>query len=130
MNEPTLPRKRKAPSRFEVGSGVGHHPATPKEYFRQHYFECLDTIVSCIRDRFDQPGYAVLKNLEDLLLKAVRNEDYSSELDFVLNFYKDDFVRSSLRLQLELLTTSFSSFENHPTLIKIRDYFKSLSPAQ
>ncbi len=47
-----------------------------KEYFRQNFFECLDTIVSCIRDRFDQPGYRVLKNLEDLILKAVRNEEY------------------------------------------------------
>ena len=69
----------------------------------------------------------MLKNLEDLLLKAVRNEDYSSELDFVLNFYKDDFVHSSLRLQLELQTTSFSSREHQPTLIEVRDYFRSLS---
>ena len=60
----------------------------------------------------------------------MRNEDYSSELDFVLNFYKDDFVHSSLRLQLELQTTSFSSREHQPTLIEVRDYFRSLSPAQ
>ena len=92
VNEPALPRKRKAPTRYEVGSSVGHHPGTPKEYFRQHYLECLDTVVSCIRDRFNQPGYTVLKNLEDLLLKAARNEEYSSELHFVLDFYKDDFV--------------------------------------
>ena len=60
----------------------------------------------------------------------MRNEEYTSELDFVLNFYKDDFVHSSLRLQLELLTTSFSSCEHQPTLIEIRDHFKSFSPAQ
>ena len=63
-------------------------------------------------------------------LKAARNEDHSSELHFVLDFYKDDFVHSSLRLQLELLTTSFSSCEHQPTLIEVRDYFRSLSPAQ
>ncbi len=65
----------------------------------------------------------MLKNLEELLLKTVRNEDYSSELDFVLSFYKDDFVHASLRLQLELLSTSFSSCDQHPTLIEVRDYF-------
>ena len=37
-----------------------------------------------------EPGYKVLKNLEDLLLKAARNEDYSSEIHFVFDFYKDD----------------------------------------
>ena len=130
VNEPALPRKRKAPTRYEVGSSVGHHPGTPKEYFRQHYFECLDTVVSCIRDRFNQPGYKVLKNLEDLLLKAARNEEYSSELHFVFDFYKNDFVHSSFTLQLELLTTSFSSCEHQPTLIEVRDYFRSHSPAQ
>ena len=90
VNELALPRKRKALTRYEVGSSVGHHPGTPKEYFRQHYFECLDTVVSCIRDRFNQPGYKVLKNIEDLLLKAARNEEYSSKLHFVLGFCKDD----------------------------------------
>ena len=63
----------------------------------------------------------MLKNLEDLLLKAARNEEYSSELHFVLDFYKNDFVHSSFTLQLELLTTS---------LIEVRDYFRSHSPAQ
>ncbi len=44
VNVPALPRMRKAPARFEVGSSVGHHAGTPKEYFRQQYFECLDTV--------------------------------------------------------------------------------------
>ena len=130
VNAPTLPRKRKCPSQYEVGTSAGYYPGTAKEYYRQHYFECLDTIVNCIRDRFNQPGYRVLKNLENLLLKAVRNEDYTSELDFVLDFYKDDLVHSSVCPQLELLTTTFSSYENKPTLMEVRDYFKSLSPAQ
>lgn len=130
VNEPVLPRKRKAPARFELGSGIGHQPNTPKDLFRQDYFECLDFIVACIRDRFNQPGYGVLKNLEGLLLKATRNENYDIELDFVLDFYKDDFQPFCLRTQLELLTTAFSPCEKKPTLLEIRDYFKSLSPAQ
>ena len=130
MNDPALPRKRKCPSRYEVGCAATHHPTTPKEYYRHHYFECLDTILTCIRDRFDQPGYRVLKNLEELLLKAARKEDYSSELSFVCGFYKNDLVQSSVGPQLELLGTFFSSYEQKPTLMEIRNYFKSLSPAQ
>ena len=33
VNEPVLPRMRKAPPRFEVGSGIGHHPNIPKDLF-------------------------------------------------------------------------------------------------
>ena len=48
VNEPVLPRKRKAPARFEVGSNAAHYPDTPKEHYRQQYFECLDLVVNCI----------------------------------------------------------------------------------
>ena len=53
-----------APARFEVGSGNGHYTNTPKDLFHLDYFECLDMIVACIHNRFNQPGYGVLKNLE------------------------------------------------------------------
>ena len=76
---------------FELGSGIGHHPNTPKDLFHQDCFKCLNMIAVCIHDRFNQPGYGVLKNLEDLLLKATRNENYDSKLDFVLDLYKKDF---------------------------------------
>ena len=129
VSDPVLPRKRKAPVRYEVGSSDGHYPETPKALYRQHYFQCLDLIVTFIRDRFKQPGYQTLKNLEDLLLKAARNEDYQKELGFVLKFYQDDFNSSSLRTQLQLLTTSMTICKQ-PTLSEIVDYFRSLSPAQ
>ena len=94
VNEPVLPRRRKTPARYEIGSGTGHYADTSEDYYRR---QCLDLIVNCIRTRFDQPGYHTLKNLEDLLLKALKNEDYSNELDFVISFYKDDISPSSLK---------------------------------
>ena len=57
--EPTLPRKRRVPSRFEVGQGEGYHSPTAKDYYRTCYFEALDLVISSIQERFDQPGYAV-----------------------------------------------------------------------
>ena len=70
-NEPAaLPRKRKAPTQYESGLWYRSSPWYPKGVLLQHYFECLDTVVGCIRDRFNQPGYRALKNLEDLLLSC------------------------------------------------------------
>jgi hypothetical protein len=79
-----MPRKRLAPARYSTGTGEGHHPADPKDIFRQQYFECLDVIIAFTKDRFDQPSFHILKQLESLLLKAARKEAYSEELKFVL----------------------------------------------
>ena len=95
-NDPVLPRRRKAPARLEIGTGVGHHPTDPKESFRQQYFECLDSITTFIKDRFDQQSFHTLRHLENLLLKAARKEDYSEELKYVVDFYHDNFNQPSL----------------------------------
>ena len=47
--------------------------ATPEDYYRAIYFEALDTVVNCIKDRFDQEGYKIYSKLELLLLKMARN---------------------------------------------------------
>ena len=127
VSDPVLPRRR-APTRYELGSNVGSYPVTSKAMYRRHFFECLDLIITFIRDRFNQPGYRTLKNLEGLLLKSARNEDYQNELDFVLQFYDDDFNSSPLKTQFQLLPTSLSAYEQ-PTLPEIVHHFKSLSPA-
>ncbi len=91
VHEPELPRRRKVPARYEISSGEGVHPSTPEGLYRQHYFECLDHVVNCIKDRFDQPGYGVLRKLETLLLNAARGErSDDGELQFVVNHAKDD----------------------------------------
>ena len=96
VNEPAFHRKRKASSHLEVGSSKGFHHSTPKDYYHQQYLECLDLIVNAVKERFNQPGYAALQKLEDLLLKAARKEKYDAEMAFVLQHYKDYFVASSL----------------------------------
>jgi hypothetical protein len=39
VEEPSLPRKRRAPKRFQVGSGEPHHHSDPKTYFRVKLLE-------------------------------------------------------------------------------------------
>jgi len=47
INHPALPRKRKAPQQFEVGSGEGYH-SLAVDLYRQHYYEALDGAIATI----------------------------------------------------------------------------------
>ena len=62
--EPILSRKRKAPKRYDDGS------AQPE------FFD--DLVITGINERFDQPGYKMYENLENLLLKAVKQEKFET----------------------------------------------------
>ena len=65
--------------------------------------EALDLVVNFIRECFNQPGYRIYCNLENLLLKAASKDDHSAELQFVLNYYGDDFDRFFLKHTLNYL---------------------------
>ena len=103
--EPTLPRKRRVPSRYELGEG-GYHNPTVKDHYSYCYYEALDLVISSIQERFNQPGYVVYRNLEELLLKAVNAKDYSSELDYVTQFYGSDLDKNELSTQLKILASN------------------------
>ena len=108
--EPAVPRKRKVPERFQVGNGEYSFPVTVKEVYRPQYFEALDLAVTGIQERFDQPGYRVLQNIEDLLIKASQpgtTADFVTELEFVCKFYGEDLHKDRLTLQLETLQAHF-----------------------
>ena len=126
--EAILPRKRKAPRRLEVGEGEGHHSATVEEHYRQKYFEALDLAINGIQERFNQPGYAIYKQLESLLLKAAKQEDYSNEIQEVLSFYGDDFQETDLNTQLQIFGAKFIGESS--SLKDILAFLRGLSDAQ
>ena len=103
--EPQLPRKRKTPRRSDDGSTEGEFPDNPKMFYRQQYYEALDLIISSINDRFDQPGYRIYWQLEDLLLKAIRKEDFEDCLTTITSFYHFDINTTQLRLHLLFLAS-------------------------
>ena len=103
VGEPQLPHQHKRPRRYEEGSSVGSFHSTPKDYYCHHYFEAVDLIITCINDLFDQQSYRIYHQLEELLLKASKQEDFKSELEFVRAFYKED-------LKVDLLQTQLSIF--------------------
>ena len=56
VSDPELPRKRKTPSRFELGYRLNYYTAqTEKDYYRRIYFQVYDLAIESITERFDQP---------------------------------------------------------------------------
>lgn len=129
ISEPELPRKRKAPKRFEVGAGESHFPTTVEEHYRRYYFEVLDLIINSIKQRFDQPGYRMYQHLESLLLKASNQETFDEDLREITQFYGTDIEGSMLRIQSQTLATHFKD-KSQVTLQDIVAYFKELSPPE
>ena len=70
IGEPVLPRKRKAPKRFEVGSSEGVTPSSAEYHYKVIYLEAIDTIIACIRSRFHQEGFQMYFKLEQLLINS------------------------------------------------------------
>ena len=103
VNDPALPRKRRAPQQLQIGSTSGDFHSSPHDWYRQIYYESLDSVVQAVTDRFNQPGYRVYVNLQELLLKACKGEAYEPEMQAVLDIYKDDLSKLELEAQLPLL---------------------------
>ena len=128
-----MPRQRKRPRRYEEGSSSGDFHETPKNYYKQHYFEAIDLLINCIQERFNQPGYKVYSTLECLLMKACKNEDLEDELKFVCSFYKDDLDETLLRVQLTTFALHFQQVHgilNKISIFDLKKHFSSLSVDQ
>ena len=122
IEEPRLPRRRKTPRRFEVGDAEPNFLPTAADHYKRIYFEALD-LITCIKGRFDQPGYRIYTKLESLILKAAENSSYEEELAFVLHHYSTDFNSDSLKVQLQNL----SDAQKH-LLSEVVTLLNSLSP--
>ena len=81
MEESILPRKKKIPRCLDDGSANNSFSSeTSKDWFRAAYLEVLDFVIEAIKDHFDQPGYAIYHNLEDLLGKGAAGQEFGDEM--------------------------------------------------
>lgn len=104
VREPALPRKRKAPARFDPGNATSaSFPATVEDLYRPIYFAAFDNTVTAIQDRFKQRGYEQYQHLEALLVKGVSGEDIDAERQAVVQLWGDDFNMVTLVTQLSIL---------------------------
>ncbi len=97
------------------------------------YFEAFDTAVSGITNRFNQPGYAIYKNLEELLVNAARGKNYEEFYAKVVSFYKDDLTATRLSVQFQNLGTWFSSKGSTQATVQLSEciaFLRGLSDGQ
>ena len=90
ISEPALPRQKRAPCRFEIGTGSPSYPTTPQEHYRRIYFGAIDLMVNTIDNRFNQASFDVYKKMESLLVKCLNCQDHSTKLHFLGTNYGDD----------------------------------------
>ena len=129
--EPVLPRRRKRPRRYEDGTAEPYQPDEPKVYYRQIYFQSIDAAVVTIRDRFNQGDYTMYAKLEQVVLLAAKNGNYSSELQEVVDFYGDDFNKSELETQLEVFSQMEAAHCTNPVNFKdVHKHLQSLPASQ
>jgi len=122
VNEPALHHAVKRP-RNEEPSTID----SPKVYYRRMYYQCVDATVKTIQDRFHQEDYSMYSTLEQLLIKACTDEDYSAELQQDTELYGADFNKSELAPQLQLLNCmDIKIAKESITLRDIHIHFQSL----
>lgn len=86
--------------------------------YQAHFYEALETIISNIKQRFEQTGYKMVMKLENLLLKCAMDEDYQEELRAVTNFYGSDLDGDNLETQLLTFKVMFKEFKSGKVHLK------------
>ena len=128
IEKPSLPHRRKTPRRLDDGS-LPTFPETVEDQYRRIYFEALDLIISRTEDRFNQPGWKIFRNVQELLLKAASADPYEEELRFIISFYGSDFDILLLPTQLEIFSQNFKA-DGKITVSEIVTYFHNCSDGQ
>ena len=88
-----------------------HCPETVHAYFKAIYSKTIDTIINSIEDRFEQPGFKVFCQVEQLFLKSINKEDQSDEIMTVKSTFSGDYNHDSLITKLQLLPAIFDDYE-------------------
>ena len=78
VDKPKLPRKRGAAKELEDFYGFGPakpaHPNEPKDLYRKHYYEALDHVINCIKERFSQEYF------QKYAMEAVRKQEFARNM--------------------------------------------------
>jgi len=101
-SEPTLPRQRRIPQRVNDGA-PNHHFLTAEDYFRQQYFEAFDLLLNEITQRFSQPTFLILQEMEKLLINSCHDKIPIISTNFEY-LYSNSLDIPKLKVQLSLLT--------------------------
>ena len=81
LDDPKLPRKRNVSSHYEEGESLVEFGSTAAEHYRQIFYQAIDMVAHCIRDRFQQKVLIeTIQIMKIMLLKALYKEDFGYKL--------------------------------------------------
>lgn len=64
-----LPRNKKVPRKIDSGA-ENHCYAFQSDYFRQQYYEVIDTLTGELARRFSEPSFSILEEIESVLVDS------------------------------------------------------------
>ena len=105
MDEPVLPRKRKAPTHLDPTPSTAHADNTPEDLYRSLYYEVIDTLLGEIEKRFDSDSFELYYGkIEKILLSGVKGEldPCDDVIKDVVSHFSDDLEHSDLVKELAL----------------------------
>ena len=97
LNPLQLPRKKTTPSRYSDGSAAGHHFETVEDFYRQKYFQFIDTIQVQMEERFSYEDLNTYGFMENSLV----TKDVSPATTAILARYPE-INCVSLQMELEM----------------------------
>ena len=59
-----------------IGKAAGEHPENVEEEYRRQYYAALESVITCIKERFGQKYHEMCATLEQLLIKAIHGESF------------------------------------------------------
>ena len=101
--EPKLPRSRKVPRRIDHGTSEGHRHLSPKDMYRQTYYEAIDVVAEKVKRRFDQPDIRIIRDIENVLLKCANEGSTDLLTEQIVEFLGSDVHVERLKFQLAML---------------------------
>ena len=120
-----MPRRKNVLNCYLIGKIAGQHPENVEEEYQRQYYAALNSVITCIKERFEQKDYEMYATLEQLLIKAILGQSFEEELQKVIGFYHDDFNDDKLRVQLRTLSVvivqgegSVNTFHDKRILVK------------
>ena len=79
-------------------------PNYPEKDYCQIFYQSIDMVTNCIRDRFQQKDYIeTFQTMENLLLKALREEDFGLELQQISSLFGSNLDKFKSETQLTTL---------------------------
>lgn len=110
LQQPTLPRQRKIPRRIDNGSE--NHTSSPKEFFHCRYFEVLDVLKGELTRRFDQPTFAILREMEKISIDSCNDEKNIVLSTEIKTLYANSLDMNKLIIQLSILSSVIEASNN------------------